>query len=170
MRNWIFQNYQRTVIVAVLAMLVAMVAFGTVFTVRINRLGDAIANRPHATFTPPSLGGSPASPSTEATQTPHQFLSMGTATAPALDAVNAWIDWRFGDLEGRMTPSALEDATANPAPKDLKVTGQAVIEKPGPTRQQIGIPTNYGILHATCVVQDGKWLVDSLGWDEVGHG
>lgn len=180
MIKWPFENPRRMNAILIGAVAVILVGLVITMTWRTEAALDRMESRstPTASPTGVDLSGplpderyatTPTAPvPTSALANPDEsaFPNAGDPTPIVLSAVDTWRRWDFDVLGKYMLPGVLEEATANPPARDMKVTGVARVSEPGPTQSVVDVPTNKGVLAVTTVVVDGEWKVESLGWKE----
>lgn len=188
MKAWLFDRPGRLGVTVLTVSLVALAATVVVLAIRVQSLGSDAPPRPPEQTYPPSAVipvptgdetglATPAPPSATdsltlpdqsyATVTEQAFPDAGDPTPIVLEAVNEWISWNFTGLEDNLLPGVLEEAVANPPVRDTKVDGVARVTTPGPTQSTVTVPTNKGDLLVTCLVVNGSWMVESMGWSAV---
>lgn len=160
---WLFDSKQRLQWVAVGLAVLSLVLFIALTTARLARLdlsvpaptaSEASAPTPDSTAT----GLLPPSP---AADEPSPFQDYGSAAPIALEAVQCFL---LGDRAGFAAlaqQDAVEAVNEAPVPGG-QITGQADVVLPGPTRQQVSVPTTDGDLLMDMIVVDSAWKVQSM--------
>jgi hypothetical protein len=182
MRHWLLDKPGRLGAVVGSVVAAAVLLAVVVLAVRVDRLAEAVPTAsPTGSATPIPLdtgeGERLVTPDPEptegdltlpddrfASQTERAFPDAGDPTPIAVEAVNEWMAWDFRGLEDNLLPGVLEEATANPPERGTRVDGVARVTTPGPTQAVVTVPTTKGALLVTCVVVEGEWMIESMGW------
>jgi len=164
MKEWIFDSPERMKLVAIgLAVLsvVLMVAL------TLNRVAGSGGGRDMApapvVSDEPYTGPTDLVPPSPAPEGASPTPDYGSSAGIALEAVNAFLlndSTRFAELAQPEAVEGINEAPARPAGQE--VTGRVKTLLPGPTRQQVLVPTTDGDLVLDMVVIDGAWKVMSI--------
>ncbi|MER7459669.1 hypothetical protein [Micromonospora sp. NPDC126480] len=162
-----------------IALALAVVVFGIIGTARLVAgppdPGAGLSNRPDRPITtvPPTAGDDGAI----ATDPPTPVTRPGELTPrqTAERFVTAWHgrpgltpeQWRAG-LRPLTTPT-LAEQLVGAGPADVpagQVTGDPTVEPRAETVVEVRVPFDTGRLRLELVASDGRWLVDTIDWEQ----
>jgi hypothetical protein len=163
MKEWIFDSPERMKLVAIgLAVLSIVLMVALTLNRATGGGGQDMAPAPVVSdepYTGPTDLVPPSPAQEETSPTP----DYGSSAGIALEAVNAFLlndSARFAELAQPEAVEGINEAPARPAGQE--VTGSVKTLLPGPTRQQVAVPTTDGNLVLDMVVIDGAWKVMSI--------
>ncbi len=159
--QWTFYSMQRLKNVAVGVAVLVVILFVSLTWSRLASPPEptpdvAVTTLPDTTETgllPPSPAPDEASP----TQT------YGPSAPIALEAVQAFIQNDRAGFARLAQQQVVEDVSQAPAPPPgQQIVGNVRVLLPGPTRQQVEVPTTDGPLILDMVIVDGAWKVMNM--------
>jgi hypothetical protein len=161
-KEWIFDSQRRMRWTVVGLAVGGLVLFMAVSLVRLAGLADVPQADPTTTAAPEPVSSALLPPS-PAPQEASPTQTYGPSAPVALEAVSAFLlgDRRaFAALAQQQAVEAVNDAPVPPPGQE--VTGSPTLVLPGPTRQQVSVPTTDGPILLDMVVVDGAWKVLDL--------
>jgi hypothetical protein len=92
------------------------------------------------------------------------FADLGDPTPVVLAAVASWKGMDVEAMQRVFLPGALEQVIGTPPARSFRVTGEAVVETPGPTRSVLLLPTTVKPLEVIVVAVENRWMIESIGY------
>lgn len=163
MINWIFYSTRRLKITTAWFVAVVVILFATLTASRLSSTpalapseGSTPGLRSETTETgllPPSPAPNEASPT----------QNYGPSAPIALEAVQAFLQGDRAGFARLAQPDVVEDVDGAPSPPPgQEIIGNVRVLLPGPTRQQVEVPTTDGPLILDMIIIDEAWKVMNM--------